>query len=101
MTKGGGMSSLYINEAGEVMMRRAPPKIMWCVDHGPDESHLIDTDWFERLRDAKEFVSKLKPASGGVSRPYKITKYDWRKSNVYGTSVSTTLVETNIPRSAA
>lgn len=91
------MSGLYINESGEPVKRRALPKVMWCVDHGPDESHLLDADWFERLKDARQFVARLRPSNSGRPRPYKITRWDWRDSNVYGTYATTCLVDTNIP----
>lgn len=88
----------YINEMGAFCRPRKPPKIMWCVDHGPDESHLFDTDWFYRLRDARQFVSALAPAPIGAPRAYKITRWEWRADPIvpHREIASTRLVGTNI-----
>lgn len=88
----------YINEMGVFCRPRKPPKIMWCVDHGPDESHLFDTDWFYRLRDARRFVGTLAPTPLGTDRPYKITRWEWRADPMVPNReiAFTKVVETNI-----
>lgn len=88
----------YINEMGAFCRPRKLPKIMWCVDHGPDESHLVDTGWFYRLRDARQFVSALAPAPIGAPRAYKITRWEWRPDPIvpHREIASTRLVGTNI-----
>ena len=89
----------YINEMGVFPNPGRPQKIMWCVDHGPDRSHLFDVDWFYRLRDARRFASTLIPTPFGP-RPYKITRWEWRPDPMvpHREIASTDLVETNIER---
>ena len=60
---------------------------LWFVKHGPDASHLWETQPFKRLKDAKSFCEKLPPTPIGGERPYKIEKFEYLKSAIYGDTV--------------
>lgn len=69
--------------------------IKWFVTHGPDPSHLWDSQVFDRLKDAKAYAAQLPPAPIGNSQSYKIERYDYKESQVYGDIVETRLIEKN------
>lgn len=50
-------------------------KTRWCIESGPDNSHLFDCAWRDTLREAREYVKNLPLTPGGQLRPYKITRY--------------------------
>lgn len=76
------------------------PKVMYSVQKGPDESHMWDNDWFDRLKDAVEHAKNLKPAPGGKARPYKIERFEWFKDPNGATPnvehLRTKVLETNV-----
>lgn len=52
-------------------------KVMWCVFSGPDESHLLNVEWFGRLKDAKHFAESLPITPSGQERPFKIERHEF------------------------
>lgn len=62
-------------------------KTLWFVNHGPDASHMWESDYFDRLRDAREFAGNLPLTPTGAKRPFVIERVQYVSSRVYGDTV--------------
>jgi len=52
--------------------------IRWCLQSGPNESHLWDYEWFDRKKDAQDAANKLPTGSSGEPRPYRIWRHEYK-----------------------
>ena len=50
----------------------------WCVCSGPDESHLLNSNWFNTFKEAQEYSHNLALTPIGKLRPYKIYRYKFK-----------------------
>lgn len=62
-------------------------KVKWCVSSGPDESHLINVDWFNKLKEAKGFSENLPVTPCGHKRPFKIQRFEFSKGLSFNAQV--------------
>jgi len=65
--------------------------IKWHVISGPDTSHLCDVKIFDRFTDANKYADSLPLTPLGYNRPFKIKKFNYIKSEIFGDQVKITI----------
>ena len=68
-------------------------KVLWFVRYGPDASHQWDAKFFDKLKDAREFAQSLPLTPTGGTRPFRIERFEYAKSEIYGDIVNILEVE--------
>lgn len=68
--------------------------VKWCVESGPNKSHLWDCAWRDTLQEARKSLEHLPPGQDGKARPYRIIRYRYQHvSKIFDRLIDVKVVE--------